>query len=129
MRSRRRLPAGHEMAFSLHQFSAVFKIRNADGEPYVLIGGQAVNYWAERYLRVETELAKWQPFTSEDIDFKGNRDDVGRIARQLELSPKYPGKVEMTALSGFIPFQIGGLQSTIEVVRRVPGLSDTAPAT
>ncbi len=38
------------MGFSLQQFSALFKIRDAAGQPYVLIGGQAVNYWAERYL-------------------------------------------------------------------------------
>lgn len=113
------------MAFTLHQFTGVFKIRDGEGQPYVLIGGQAVNYWAERYLPTEPQLAQWQPFTSEDIDFKGSRADVGRIAQQLELNPNYPGKVEMTALSGFIPFQIGGVDSTIEVVRRIPGISDS----
>jgi hypothetical protein len=44
--------------FSLRQFSEVFTIRNPDGIPYVLIGGQAVNYWAERYLAAEPELQK-----------------------------------------------------------------------
>jgi len=110
--------------FSLHQFSAVFKIRDVDGQPYVLIGGQAVNYWAERYLAAEPQLATFQPFTSEDIDFKGNHADVERIARQLELNPGYPPRVAMTALSGFISFQIGDLKSTIEVVRRIPGIPD-----
>jgi hypothetical protein len=111
------------VGFSLRQFSAVFKIRDVDGQPYVLIGGQAVNYWAEHYLSAEPQLAKLQPFTSEDIDFKGSHADVERIARQLELHPSYPPKVEMTALSGFIPFKIGDLKSTIEVVGRIPGLS------
>ena len=41
------------------------------GQPYLLIGGQAVNYWAERYLATEPQLKSLQPFTSEDIDFKG----------------------------------------------------------
>ena len=96
--------------YSLRQFSEVFTIRNPDGIPYVLIGGQAVNYWAERYLAAEPELQKLLPFTSEDIDFKGSSDDVQRIARQLELAPGYPSKVEMTALAGIIPFQIGGFK-------------------
>jgi hypothetical protein len=113
------------VGFSLRQFSVAFKIRDVDGRPYILIGGQAVNYWAERYLSTEPQLAKLQPFTSEDIDFKGSRADVEHIARQLELNPSYPPKVEMTALSGLIPFRIGDLKSTIEVVRRIPGLSDT----
>lgn len=47
------------MGFSLRQFSQVFKIRDADGKPYVLIGGQAVNYWAERYLTTEANLKNY----------------------------------------------------------------------
>ena len=93
------------------------------GEQF-LIGGQAVNYWAERYLATEPQLVSLQPFTSEDIDFKGGHADVQRIARQLELAPGYPPKVQMTALAGFIPFHIGDLKSAIEVVRRIPGISD-----
>lgn len=112
------------MGFSLRQFSDVFKIRDAQGQPYVLIGGQAVNYWAERYLSTEAELEKLQPFTSLDIDFKGGRSDVRRIAQQLNLDPGFPPKVAMTALAGFVPFQIGTLKSSIEIVRRIPGISD-----
>ena len=112
------------VGFSLRQFSEVFKIRDADGQPYVLIGGQAVNYWAEHYLHADPQLEKLQPFTSEDIDFKGSHADVQRIARQLGLNPSYPPKVAMTALSGFILFQIGDLKSAIEIVRRIPGISD-----
>ena len=70
------------MRFSLEQFSEVFQIRDAADLPYILIGGQAVNYWAERYLAKESELGKLVPFTSEDIDFKGSRADVQRIAGQ-----------------------------------------------
>jgi hypothetical protein len=114
---------GIAVGFSLQQFSEVFKIRDAAGQPYVLIGGQAVNYWAERYLPTEPQLKPLQPFTSEDIDFKGGRIDVQRIARQLELTPRYPHKVQMTALAGVIPFQVGGLKSSIEVVQRIPGVS------
>lgn len=114
------------VGFSLQQFSEVLKIRDEAGQPYVLIDGQAVNYWAERYASAEPQLETLRPFTSQDIDFKGNRADVQRIARQLELNPSYPSKVEMTALSGFILFQIGSLKSAIEVVRRIPGISENA---
>lgn len=117
------LPDGLNVGFSLSQFSEVFKVRDPDGQPYVIIGGQAVNYWAEHYLSTEPQLAELQPFTSEDIDFKGGHSDVERIARQLGLSPSYPPKVAMTALSGVIPFQIGKEKSAIEVVRRIPGVS------
>jgi hypothetical protein len=119
---------GIAVGFFLQQFSDVFKIRNAGGQPYVLIGGQAVNYWAGRYLAVEPELQKFQPFTSEDIDFKGTHEDVQRIAGQLALHPNYPPKVAITPLAGTVPFQIGDLKSNIEIVRRIPGVSKSVDA-
>jgi hypothetical protein len=102
---------GEVVSFSLQQYSGVFNLRDAAGQPHFLIDGQAVNYWAERYLATEPELRPLQPFASRDIDFKGSREDVQRIARQLERTPSYPSKVEMTALAGVVPFQIGELIS------------------
>lgn len=75
------------MGFSLDQFSEILKVRNAAGKPYILIGGQAVNYWAERYREREPQLKALGPFTSADIDFKGTAEDVRRIAAQLALTP------------------------------------------
>jgi hypothetical protein len=111
--------------FTLQQFSGIFQVRNPDGIPYVLVGGQAVNYWAEHYLADEPELKKHIPFTSGDIDFRGNRDDVRHIAGQLELPPVFPDKVSMTALAGAIPFRIGKQPSNIEIVRLIPGVPVT----
>jgi hypothetical protein len=119
---------GVTVGFFLQQFSEVLKIRDAAGQPYLLIGGQAVNYWAEHYLPTDPQLEKLKPFTSEDIDFKGGSADVQLIARQLELTPGYPPKVQMTALAGTIPFRIGGLKSNIEIVRRIPGVSGSVDA-
>lgn len=114
------------MRYSLAQFAAIFRLRDAAGRPYVLIGGQAVNYWAERYLPTEPALQKLVPFTSEDIDFQGRRDDVRRIAEQLKQSPVYPHPVALTALAGAVPFRIGNVKSSVEIVRRVPGVSAAA---
>jgi hypothetical protein len=108
--------------FNLQQFTAVFDLRDAEGKPYVIIGGQAVNYWAETYLAKESGLAQWMPFTSKDIDFQGNRDDVLRIAKALGVRAQLPDSREMTALAGIIPFEIGDLRTNIEVVRSFPGM-------
>jgi hypothetical protein len=112
----------HSMRFSLRHFTEVFNARNKHGAPPLLIGGQAVNYWAELYSVEEQGLAKWQPFTSEDIDFQGSREDVRLIALQLGLTPVFPHRVEMTAMAGMIPFKRGDLNSQIEVVSSVPGV-------
>lgn len=119
---------GVNAGFSLQHFSEVFELRDLSGQPYLLIGGQAVNYWAERYLAAEPILKSLQPFTSEDIDFKGSSADVQHIAEQLKSKPCFPPKVQMTALAGTIPFQIGGLRSNIEIVRRIPGVSGSVDA-
>ncbi len=109
--------------FTLQQFSEIFQVRNLSGDPYVLIGGQAVNYWAEHYLKAESGLREYIPFTSGDIDFRGNHDDVRHIARQLELTAVFPDKVSMTSLAGAIPVRIGAEPSIIEVVRLIPGVT------
>jgi hypothetical protein len=110
------------MRFSLRHFTEVLKIRNKEGAPPLLIGGQTVNYWAELYSAEEPGLARWRPFTSEDIDFQGSREDVRLFALQLGLAPIFPRPVEMTALAGMIPFKRGDLESQIEVVLSVPGV-------
>jgi hypothetical protein len=110
------------MRFALEQFGPILELRNPTGKPYVLIGGQAVNFWAEAYLTKEPELASSQPFTSEDIDFQGGRDDVLQIAKALGIHAQFPPTAAMTALAGIIPFKIGDVRANIEVVRLIPGL-------
>ena len=112
--------------YRLEEFAEVFDLRDSDGRPFLLIGGQAVNYWAERYRSIEPSLELLQPFTSEDIDFKGNRSDVELIAKQLNLKPAFPDPKEMTSLAGVIPFCIDGFDSCIEVVRTIPGAPSSA---
>jgi hypothetical protein len=109
------------MPFSLEQFGEVLRARNPARKPYVVIGGQAVNYWATRYLPQEAELSAWQPFTSKDIDFRGNRDDVLRMAAQLQQPAIFPHAKMMTAFAGAIVWPIGEHRSRVEFVRQVPG--------
>ena len=110
------------MRFSLQQFNPALDLRNAEGKPYVIIGGQAVGYWAETYLEKEPGLAQWLPFNSKDIDFHGDWKDVLSIAKTLGVRAQLPGSREMTALAGIIPFKIGELRTSIEVLRSVPGM-------
>ncbi|MFM2082192.1 MAG: hypothetical protein RL380_883 [Verrucomicrobiota bacterium] len=116
------------MRFAIEQFDAVFAVRDGSGNPYLLIGGQAVYFWASRYAAEESSLEQWRPFTSADIDFRGSREDVVNIARQLGRAPKFPHRIERTALSGIIPFTIADVSVVIEVVRSVPGVKSEAAA-
>lgn len=39
-----------------------------------LVGGQALNLWAERYSAAAPELDSYGPYTSKDVDFFGTAD-------------------------------------------------------
>lgn len=110
------------MPFALEQFGPVLNVRNEGGNPYLLIGGQAVYFWASRYAREEPSLEQRRPFVSADIDYQGNRADVVRIAAQLGSLPVFPPKVAMSALAGIVSFRIGNQPASIEIVRFVPGV-------
>ena len=56
-------------------------------EHIVLVGGQAVNFWAERYSESDSALREKAPFTSKDIDFQGDADAVRTCAERLEGKP------------------------------------------
>lgn len=71
---------------------------------------------------IEPELRDLLPFTSLDIDFRGTKADVERIAKQMGKMAIFPPKVAMTARAGAIPVQLGNHESLIEVVRRVFGV-------
>lgn len=101
----------------------MLRTRNPAGKPYIIIGGQAVNYWATRYLASESGLSAWQPFTSHDLDLCGNREDVLRIAARLRQPASFPHKKMMTALAGRVVCAIGGNHSSVELVRPIPGAS------
>ena len=58
------------------QIKDVYHILEAIPEPgeVILIGGQALNFWAEYYSRKDPSLNTYLPFVSEDIDFLGGMD-------------------------------------------------------
>ena len=52
-------------------------------EELVLIGGQAVNYWALAYVARSAELQAARPFASKDVDFCGSVQQAEECARRL----------------------------------------------
>lgn len=54
--------------------------RDGAGRPFTIVGGQAVNYWAERYVVREPALGVFRPFTSKDLDLVGTTADARQAA-------------------------------------------------
>src|SRR5262245_57500653 len=111
-----------QVQFSLEQFGAVLDLRDQNGKPYLLIGGQAVCFWAAFYFDAEESLRQWLPFTSKDIDFQGGRADLIRFAKQLGVVARFPHRKEMTAWAGVAQFSVDGQSTTADFLRLMPGV-------
>jgi hypothetical protein len=58
-------------------------LRRLGDAKLVLVGGQAVNFWAEVYAPRVSEIAANAPYTSKDIDFCGDRSAVTDCANRI----------------------------------------------
>jgi hypothetical protein len=93
------------------------------GRELVLVGGQAVNFWASYYEPRVPELAREAPFTSKDIDFCGDQRAVGICAERLGGTPRTSTFDDATPNSGTVVFVDGvGVTRTLDVVSAPYGL-------
>lgn len=58
-------------------------LQKLDRLPAVLVGGQALNFWAEEYVDTEPQLRPQLPLTSKDIDFQGDHDAAKACAKRI----------------------------------------------
>ena len=87
------------------------------GRELVLVGGQAVNFWASYYERRVPELAREAPFTSKDIDFCGDQRAVRVCAERLGGTAHVATFDDATPNSGTVVFVDGaGVKRTLDVV-------------
>ncbi len=88
------------------------------GEDLVLIGGQAVNFWAELFLPYEPDLQRYLPFTSRDADFyrRGKRFRIPQGWKEVQQ----PNKGRMRLVSQAL---VGPVQQEAEIIRTINGLT------
>jgi hypothetical protein len=88
------------------------------GSELILVGGQAVNLWGERYVEKDPSIRKFLPFTSRDADFY-------RRVRKFKLPSGWkrlamPTKGRMRLVADVLS---GPDEQTAEILRSVNGLS------
>lgn len=78
---------------TLADYLPVLAERDGAGQPFVIVGGQAVNFWADQYLDREPRLAAFRPFISKDLDLVASTEDGQRLAAAIawEFVPPEPG--------------------------------------
>lgn len=97
------------------------------GETVVLVGGQAVNFWATRYERGDSVLAAGGPYTSRDVDFCGSPDAARECAVRLNGEAKVATFDDMnTPNTGVVTFiDVDGWPRRIDFLSAPAGVDAT----
>jgi hypothetical protein len=92
----------------------------------ILVGGQAVNFWAVRYYEDSEPWNALQPYASEDIDFLGSRKDVEKIALALggAVTVNLNRSFDASPQAGVVLVEHNGQQLRIDVLANVFGISE-----
>jgi hypothetical protein len=82
----------------------LLKRLGALAQELVLVGGQAVNYWAHEYLSRSQRLLADQPFGSKDVDFCGSARTAQACAAALGGTCKVPSMDDLTPCTGVVTY-------------------------
>ena len=97
--------------------------RLTDEGRIVVVGGQAVYFWAWLFAAEDDSLLEGAPPTSGDLDLCGTKDAVIRAAELLEGEPKLPGIDHHTPSAGIVHFRDSeGHERILDIVTDPYGL-------
>jgi hypothetical protein len=104
-----------------HEISAFAEVLNSAERP-ILVGGQAVNLWAEHYSPTVPELDPLRPFTSKDADIFGDRAMAERIAAATNWKLTCYGEPRTIAIAMLTKELPNEQPLLVEVINSVNGL-------
>lgn len=108
-----------EAAFDREQLANLLAL----AQDAVLVGGQAVAFWAS-FFNVPLPPALGA-YVTKDSDFLGNREDVKRMASGMQGAALYPHQRGLTALAGQVRIELSeGTFVNIDVLHRIVGFQD-----
>lgn len=88
-----------------------------------IVGGQALNLWAERYSYID-QLQAYGPYTSKDIDYFGQRKAAEKLAEALGGSVAIPDADDYTPQTAIVHANIDDIPIEIDFLWHVKGVDD-----
>ncbi len=88
----------------------------------VLIGGQALQVWCDRYASAVADLRSVAPFTSGDVDVQGDRRVVEVCAQSFAVRPAFPTSFEDATNVGYLEVSIGAVPVGVNVLTSPYGI-------
>jgi hypothetical protein len=106
----------------LGEYLGLLSQRDSAGCPFIIVGGQAANFWAALYLPREPRLHQHLPLTSKDLDLIGTKEDATRVAQTIKwhLSPPPVGGGPVAAV---LSSEAEGKGLTAEFLSEIKGVS------
>jgi len=97
----------------------------ADFSGMMLIGGQALNYWAETLGIADAQSSgPYGPATSEDIDMLGSVAAVRSFAKALNVEPQIAGFADAhSPNSGMVTFEFDGATHSVDFLAHMAGFA------
>lgn len=88
----------------------------------VVIGGQAVNLWVQRYRARDPDFLGGRPFTSKDLDFYRNREAAEQLADELGGRVLLPEPDDATPNAAMVVGTLGGRPIEVDFMATVLGV-------
>jgi hypothetical protein len=106
----------------LREYLALLSQRDATGLPFIIVGGQAANFWAALYLPREPRLQQHLPLTSKDLDLIGTEPEAAKVAAAINwhMTPPPVGGGPVQAVLSSEP---EGRGLTVEFLSEIKGVS------
>lgn len=113
------------METTLDDYSDFLALRDDRNEPFILVGGQAANFWAHHYGARVPELRLLEPFTSQDADFFGTIQDAKAAGETLGLRVRVSSIEAPDPVAGYLTPGIRGSTGRVEFLHWVMNLSES----
>jgi hypothetical protein len=107
--------------FTAEDVIAVASIINLEDGVFV-VGGQALNLWAERFSARTPELSAYGPYTSKDIDYFGHKEAAAKLAEALGGKVIFPKLEDPTPSTALVEAEINGKSVQIDFICNVLGV-------
>ncbi len=93
------------------------------GVQFVVVGGQALNLWSEKYRTTSAEWVELQPFASHDLDCLGGSIDARRAASSLGVEAEFYDPFSRVPIpnSGSLTVPIGDRELLIHFLHSIVG--------
>ena len=110
--------------YEIKDISEILEIY-VDDEETILVGGQALNIWAEHFAPEDTNIKRRKPFFSADIDFVGKANTARKLKNHPGYTIRIPDMDTHTPMSAKVSVKDNqGKKLTVDYMTSIAGVED-----